>query len=341
MRRKIAHKYLVLVLIPLLLTGCLFGPEEKTTTPIDPPPKESNLKKDSSATENQPSAVVADEKSGVELYVKGEEGYLVPYTVGLPRVEGIAKEAITYLVKEGPSKGLFPKGLNAVLPKETEVKGINIKDGTATVDFSPDFLSYKEEEEEDILSSITWTLTGFDSVKRVNIQVNGHPLEVMPKKKTPAQNLTRKSGINLELSEGVNIGQSMPVILYFLGQLPDNSVVYVPVTRMVNQKDDLAETVLNELVKGPKQGSGLSGALAATTKVNSIKVQGDTANADFGEQLLQQGSEQKASTDAIRTIVLSLTENTAANKVNITVDGKTNVGSKPATRPKRINPSDV
>ena len=345
MRRRIARICLILVLIPLILTGCLFGPEEKATSPIDPPPKESKQKEDSSdLSADQPSAVTAKEKSGVELYVKAKEGYLVPYTVGLPRVEGIAKEAVTYLIKDGPAKSVYPEGLEAVLPKETEVKGINIKDGTATVDFSKGFLSYDAAQEEEMLSAITWTLTGFDSVKRVDIQVNGHPLEVMPKKKTPAQNLTRQSGINLELAEGVNIGRSMPVILYFLGQLPDNSVVYVPVTRMVNQNDDLEKIVLNELVKGPKQGTKLSSALAATTQINSVKLQGDTVSADFGEQLLQHGDEQKVSADAIRTIVLSLTENTVAKKVKISVDGKADIGSQgnqPVTRPKQINPSGV
>ena len=38
MRVRIACTVLVLLLMPFALTGCLFGPEQETSAPIDPPP---------------------------------------------------------------------------------------------------------------------------------------------------------------------------------------------------------------------------------------------------------------------------------------------------------------
>ncbi|MGA9174203.1 MAG: GerMN domain-containing protein, partial [Thermoactinomyces sp.] len=141
---------------------------------------------------------------------------------------------------------------------------------------------------------------------------------------------------------------SMPVTLYFLGQTLDNQVYYVPVTRMVNQTDNVAEATIKELIKGPQQDSDLSGALDTTTEVNKVQVKGDTVFADFGEQLLEYG-EQTASKDALQTIVLSLTENTGFKKVKLSVNGKQNImasGEKdlidqPVTRPKFVNPQPL
>lgn len=240
---------------------------------------------------------------------------------------------------------MLPEGLTPILPKGTQVKALNISDGVATIDFSKEFLNYKEDEEEDLLSAVTWTLTGFSTIDEVNIWVDGKPLAVMPKKKTPAQGLTRKDGINLEVAEGTDLTRSMPVILYFMGQLPNNEIYYVPVTRMVSPSDQIGETVMNELIKGPQYDSGLSAALDNTLAVNKVQVKGKVVSADLGEQLLQYGK-NTASKDAIQTIVLSLTENTDADKVQLTVNGKQSVAvegegtvSQPVARPVFVNPN--
>ncbi|GGE18179.1 spore germination protein GerM [Marinithermofilum abyssi] len=343
MRKGLFRAALVLLLFPLVLTGCLFGPEEKASAPIDPPPKqeipEGKIKGDEHKTE-------AKKGDDLELYFLSDSGYVVPYSLNVPKVEGIAKEAISYMVKGGSGEPMLPEGFSGILPKGTKVKGLSIQGKTATIDFSKEFLSYDPKMEEKILSAVTWTLTGFDSVEKVNIWVNGKPLKIMPKGKSPAQELTRNQGINLEIAQGVSVSQSIPVTLYFLGQSSDNTIYYVPVTRMINRKDDIAKATLQELVKGPQQGSTLSSALTQTLQVNSVKMKGDLAVADFGKQLLQFGEGKQASKDAINTIVLSLTENTAAKKVKITVDGKSGAVSqgktlsKPVNRPAMINPGE-
>jgi germination protein M len=344
MRRRSAYVGMVLLLISLLLSGCLYGPDEKTSRAIDPPPADLQPK-DQGAAAGAAKAVSAKKQGGVELYLLTDTGYVAPYTLPVPKEKGIAKEALRYLVKGGPEEGILPKGFSGILPKGTQVKGVNIQDGTATVDFSKEFLSYDPKMENQILNAVTWTLTGFDSVKRVNIWVNGRPLETMPKGKTPAQGLTRAQGINVEMAEGVNVSQSMPVTLYFLGQTPDNMVYYVPVTRMINRTDNVAQATLAELVKGPQNGSTLSSALSDSTQVHSATVKGDTVMADFGKELLQYSDQKLASKDAIETIVLSLTENTGAKKVKITIDGKADGAietgqslAKPVMRPKVVNP---
>ncbi|PTM58220.1 GerMN domain-containing protein [Desmospora activa] len=344
MRKSLLRGALVLALVPLVLTACLFGPE-KESAPIDPPPQSSGDEEKEQKSKSKEEESAAKEEGEMELYFLTDTGYVVPYSLNIPKVEGIAKEALQYMVKDGPASSMLPKGFSGILPEGTKINGLDIRKGTATIDFSKEFLSYDAALEEKILSAVTWSLTGFDSVQRVDIRVDGRPLQAMPKGKNPAVGLTRNGGINLELSQGVDASSSMPVTLYFLGQTENNDVYYVPVTRMIKRKGNTAEAALQELVKGPQHGSELVTALAETTRVNSVKVEGDTAVADFGKELLQYSDEQEASKDALQTIILSLTENTAAKKVKITVEGESDVDAegfdKPVTRPDRINPSGL
>ncbi|WP_091839192.1 GerMN domain-containing protein [Marininema halotolerans] len=358
MGKKWLKGAVALIAFPLLLSGCMFGPDQEGATPIDPPPKKmdtnekdkSNEKskenQSSGKTDKKGSTAKAAKKNELELYFMTDSGYLAPYALNIPKVEGIAKEAVKYMVKDGPGESMLPKGFSGILPKNTQVKGLEIKEGTATINLSKEFLSYKKEMEGDILSAITWTLTGFDSVKRVNIQVDGKALETMPKGKSAAQHLTRAGGINVELAQGIDAAHSMPVTLYFLGQTPENDIYYVPVTRMINRSSNVAEATLKELVRGPLTGSDLVTALAETTKVNGVQVKGDTAIADFGKELLQYSDKHEASEDALKTIILSLTENSAVKKVKITVDGKSDVSEdksfeKPVSRPEKVNPGGI
>lgn len=127
-------------------------------------------------------------------------------------------------------------------------------------------------------------------------------------------------------------------------------VYFVPVTRVINRQENRAEATLKELIKGPKQNSGLLSAIDVNTEVRRVEEKGDLITADFGEQLLQYGSQQSASKDALQSIVLSLTEHNTASRVKITVKGENSVGAfgekgenidAPLSRPQMINPSEL
>ncbi|MBD1371822.1 GerMN domain-containing protein [Hazenella sp. IB182357] len=355
---KIVGVGLVSIFITLGLTGCLYGPEQNSSSPIDPPPESAlnnhaeavNLQEKQSEKEKEASAK-EEKATGVELFFLTDTGYVVPYTLNIPTTKSIAKDAMTYMVKDGPVTSLLPKGFTPILPAGTKVKGLDIKEGVATIDFSKEFLSYDEKIENELLEAVVWSLTGFDKVKHVNIWVEGKPLADMPKQKNKSQQLTRNGGINLEIAEGVNLTKSMPVTLYFLGQTTDNNVYYVPVTRMVNRTDKVGETVLSELIKGPLHTSkDLVGVLDTSLQVNKVKQEKDVVVADFGEQLLQYDNQNAAAKDAMQMIVLSLTENLQASKVKVTVNGDQSIrvnGAKnaksdqPVTRPQMINPNGL
>lgn len=325
-----------------VLSGCgLFGPKDAPSNgEIDPPRLHSQPTAGSEKVDAPPSA--PDKKadkpvSTHKVYVLDTDGLVVPWEVELPKSEGTAKQVLNYMVQGSEGEKLLPPGFRAILPKGTKVLGMTIKEGVATVDFSPEFKKYKAEDEQKILEAVTWALTEFEAVKEVNIWINGHPQEVMPVKGTPVSHLNRERGINVEVSDRVKPGQAMAVTLYFQNQMSDKLTYFVPVTRYLPKSDNKGLAVVQELIQGPKTGSPLFSALLPSMNVKSVKQQKDIMVVNFDNKILSY-NQGEASSDALESVVLSLTENSNAKKVQIMVEGKNVVKAgnvdytKPVTR---------
>jgi germination protein M len=328
--------------IVLLTSGCSLWSSKKSNQ-IDPPQagKGAGVEAVSGAVSGNGSGKVtvnmADNQNQMTLFAKDAKGFVAPISLGLPKTQSPARTTLEYMVKGGPVDSLLPSGFEALLPKGTVIKGVNIlaDKKLAVVDFSKQFLSYNAADERKILEAITWTLTGFPAVEKVQLWVEGKELKEMPIGKTPLdQPVGRTMGINIEKSEDVEFGQSTPVTLYFLNQNDQNYKYYVPVTRMVKRTEDVVTTTVQQLIKGPDAKKGLSPVIQPGTEVRSVKKSENLITVDFSGKLL--GSDQKASPDTLQSIVLSLTENTGVNKVQIMIDGT--VKDVSVSRPSHVNP---
>ncbi|MGE5578446.1 MAG: S-layer homology domain-containing protein [Bacillota bacterium] len=106
------------------------------------------------------------------LYTKlGSFVYPVRHLV--PKTDAPAKASMEALIAGYPGGPFLP------LPKETKVLGVTIKDGLATVDFSPEIkgANVGSGGEAAILSAIVATLGQFQGVTAVQILVNGEKLD--------------------------------------------------------------------------------------------------------------------------------------------------------------------
>lgn len=336
--------FVSLAVLSLLLSGCGLGAKD-TSTQIDPPQVDYEL-------ETVPMTEVIDEEvmavpeklAPVTLYFKDAQGYVAPVGLRIPAKEGIARYSLEFLVDGGPSDGLLPEGFSALIPKGTTIKGMDIRDGLAIVDFSEHFTQYNAQDERKILEAIAWTLTGYNTIDRVQLWVEGKPLKEMPVDQMPLDEpLTRGMGINLERAEGVNPALASPVTLYFQNQNSENYTYYVPVTRLIPYTDDLTLAAVNELVKGPAEHSQLSEVISSTTEILDVHLTNDVVTVNFGNNLI--GLDNKIAAEALQAVVLSLTEQTGVPKVQIMIDGKSGIAtsdntnySQPVTRPSQVNP---
>lgn len=344
---------IVLLSCAFILGGCgLLGGGSKE---IDPPQSESYIEDESALKESDAEDTVGNETNGqsvmTELYLIDKNGYVVPQTIALPSQQGIAKQALEHLVVDGPVSNVLPNGFRAVLPAGTEVD-VDIKDGHATVDFSKEFADYDASDELKILQAITWTLTQFDTVETVKLQMNGHELTEMPVNKTPiTSDLSRANGINIDTSSTFDITNSTPLTLYYLGG-EDNNYYYVPVTKRVDLKSsDLVTAVVNELVKGPRSSSNLLTEfmhdVALMTEPKLDEKEGKVA-LNFNENIYGSFEEKIVSQSLIDVLVLSLTEQKGIESVEVLVNGEASLVtedgkelSEPVNRPEKVNRSSL
>lgn len=334
------------VVSTFLLSGCnLFGNEVQKK--IDPP-KDVTITKDSSTKAKEASGNKADVQETVktELYLIDKDGYVVPQTLALPKKTSVATQALEYLVADGPVSELLPNDFRAVLPAGTDVS-VNIdKDGVASVDFSKEFKNYKKADEMKILQSITWTLTQFPTVKNVKLSMAGKELSEMPVGGSPiSENLTRAAGINLDTSNVMDITNTKPVTVYFIGG-EEGSYYYVPVTRRVNNNvEDNIAAVVDELVKGPNQSSNLVTDFMPDVKLlEAPKVENGKVTLNFNENVFGSFEEKMISQHLLDSLVLSLTEQKGIEQVAVLVKGKAELvnekGKKvtePVSRPEKVN----
>lgn len=333
----------VMLASTLLVSGCgLFGGENQKK--VDPPKSVTVTDKKTTEETTAKKEEAANEVK-TELYLIDKDGYVVPQTIALPKTTSVAKQALEHLVANGPVTDLLPNDFRAVLPEDTKVS-VNIKDGVAVVDFSKEFKNYKPEDEMKILESVTWTLTQFDSVKKVKLQMSGNELTEMPVNGTPiSENLSRASGINIDTADVIDITNTKPITVYYIGGEED-SYYYVPVTRRVNnsEKDNIV-AVVNELVKGPSSKSTLlSMFMDDVDLLEAPKVQDGKVTLNFNENIYSSFEEKEVSQYVLNPLVLSLTEQKGVESVAVTVKGKAEVVddkgqkiSEPVTRPEKVN----
>src|SRR5699024_1843827 len=151
--------------------GCFKG--EQSMEETDPPPEnlaEDNESMDEGTMDEDGETEVDGETEGDEdnsndaqqekvereLYLIDADGMVASQTLDLPKSKEVATQAMEYLVKEGPVTPILPNGFEAVLPAETEILGLNLKeDGTMIVDVSTEFKNYEPEDELKILQAMT------------------------------------------------------------------------------------------------------------------------------------------------------------------------------------------
>jgi germination protein M len=330
----------------MLASGCSLI-KSKDGAEIDPPQNTTGAL-DPSNPAAVPTGASPEQQKGLQvtIYAKDPNGYVVPVSVQIPQTESVARRTLEYMVEDGIGKDSLPPGFTALLPKGTQIKGlsINSEKKVATVDFSKEFTNYNVQDERKIVEAVTWALTGFPTVKEVNIWVEGRQLKEMPQGGLPLDGaLSRAIGINLEKAEDAEFGQTTPVTLYFLAQTDGPAQYYVPVTRMIRRTEDKAKATVEQLIQGPMNQSRLTPVIAPSVEVPTVEMSENLITVNFSDTLL--GPDAKAPVEALQALVLSLTETSGQSKVQIKVNGDTKVNasnnqtySQPVTRPANINP---
>ena len=95
-------------------------------------------------------------------------------------------------------QGTKEKGQTAIIPKQAKLKGVTVKGDTAYVDFSQDLVRHfsgGSTGEEMLVGSVVNTLTEFSEIKKVQILIEGKPVESLAGHMDLTVPLTRMDGL--------------------------------------------------------------------------------------------------------------------------------------------------
>ncbi len=188
MKHSMTITIAVLILLSVLLSagGCGVGngvgdggtvstgsASSETTVTIAPQETTTTLKALTTTT----SASPAQETMTVNVYYSRDEKMCAVSRV-LPKTVEVGAAAMKALL-EGPTSDERTAGLTSTIPDGTTFLGLTIANGIATVDLSKEYASGGGSLSMAMrLAEVVFTLTQFDTVKGVNFQLDGEPVEV-------------------------------------------------------------------------------------------------------------------------------------------------------------------
>src|SRR5690625_2696985 len=140
--------YIFIMTMMIVLSGCLKGEQTlgqsegdeeiigNETEENDDDHSRTNDNNDDNEEGDQNVELSATEMIDRTLYLIDKDGIVAPQTLTIPKVESkeVAKQVITFLIKDGPVTDYLPNGFQAVIPANTEINGLNLlEDGTLII----------------------------------------------------------------------------------------------------------------------------------------------------------------------------------------------------------------
>ena len=121
-------------------------------------------------------------------------------------------------------------------------------------------------------------------------------------------------------TENTTLEPQTKMVLYFPNCNTGEFVKEYRYVSLNEVKDNVAETILKELLKGPND-QGLRQAIPQGTKLNHVTIEGSKAVVDFSKQFIEKEETEITRLPKIYSVVNSLTELKEIQEVEITIEG--------------------
>jgi spore germination protein GerM len=250
-------------------TATIVPPTAVPTTPPSPPPPTAPP-----ATPRPPAPTVRNER--LWLYFGDATGTLFVPTQRLVPVEDrkVATAAINALI-EGPRNGL-----ERLVDPQARLLGITISNGLATVNFDrPPHLNGDPRG----LHAIVLTLTHFETINRVQFQVNGANIGINGSGPIARPVVNPLNPDNLPVDYAAT--EFLPT--YYLA---NDGYHTIRIIRMVPKTRQVAEGTVRALIEGPGiYEYAVQRTIPPTTELRSIGINRGVVRVDFSAQFRRDG----------------------------------------------------
>lgn len=257
------------------------------------------------------------------IFLLDSNGKLAKTKVVVTKKEkkNIANELIQTLTLDSKLQDRIPSGFKAIIPENTQIKNISIKENVLKIDFNETLLDSRKEYEEKIIEAVCYTLTGIEGIDKVMIFINGEILSKLPQtNKILPSTLDRSLGINKEYNI-TNKDNITETTIYYISKFNDNTY-YVPVTKVNNDNREKIEVIIDELSSKTSYTPTLMSYLSDNVKLVSTNNENDTLNLEFNEYIFNDIDEKDILEEVIYTICYSIEDNYNVNNIKMSVNGE-------------------
>lgn len=258
------------------------------------------------------------------IYLINKDNYLVRTTVAttndLDELKK-AKELIDALTINGSKHEDIPSNLTPIIPENTRILNISLKDKLLKINFSKEFLNVTKENEEKLIESLVYTLTEIENISELMIFIEGSKLEYLPQSNIKLPNtLNRNFGIN-KVYDLTNLKNTTKTTVYYIGK-EDELSYYIPVTKIDNNENDKVKIIIEELKSSPIYETNLISYLASSVELLNYETLENQIHLSFNNKIFADLNEKNIEEEVKYSIALSLKDSLNIDDIVFKVDNE-------------------
>ena len=236
----------------------------------------------------------------VTVYYQDGDGCLIPMTRWIQMQQGIARAAVSLCIDSAIAReevayyGVYP-----VIPEDTAILGLSIRDGIAVIDFNKYLLQYNGAgTERNIIASIVYTLTEFKNISGVQILINGYPQGVLKCGTDISQTLKRED-VAINTQNEIFENRQGKVDVFLMKKANEGFTYMVPVSAPVvntgkepDTNSEAARVLLKQLFA--KDGeNGTFSEMPDNVEILNCSTENGVLTLDFSEGFIKYGGNEK------------------------------------------------
>lgn len=224
------------------------------------------------------------------------------------------KEIIETLTINSKKSTYIRDGFKPIIPENTKIIDLKLDNEILTINFSKEFLTVNETNEEPMLEALIYSLTELKEIKKIKIFVENIPFTKLPNsnKKLP-EYLDKTYGIN-KICNLNSLKETSKTTIYYLSKINDY-YYYVPVTKVSNEKLERVEIIIKELKSTPIYHTNLISYLKASANMTNYELLENAISLSFNNYLIANMKEEQILEEVKYSIALSLRDTYGINEV--------------------------
>lgn len=256
------------------------------------------------------------------IYLLDDSEYLSRTKISASNKDLISKstDLIEALIIDGKKKDIISNGFKPLIPKNTELLDLSLKDKILIINFSKEFNNIEEKYEEKLIEALVYTLTSIDGIEKIQIQVEGIKLTKLPKSnKVLPEYLDKEYGINKKY-ELTSLNDIYSYTVYYVNSYNDESY-YTPVTKYINSENqDKVKIIIDELATSMTYESNLMSFLNTNVKLLDYEIIDNKIKLNFNNLILSDITSNIILEEVMYTIGLSLCDELDVEEVIFQVE---------------------